>query len=184
MLALSVSIKREQSHVATIKSAKNGRESEGMCVLLGVLMWGKKPDKEHADPQSWLQSSPDKSVLHHTVMYPRAGSAEAATRTQAEPRDKSGSQHTKGDLLMHDMGLQTNVFVLHSMSCLILCDSQSHSLKFNTDFLQNVNQLSDMQHQSLNDKGVIYENVPAKYPDVKMCKNLFKTWHLCTMYIT
>lgn len=112
------------------KVSKNGtaeRQRGRACPYVCVLMWGKKPDKEHADPQSWLQSSPDESVLRHTVMYPRAGSAEAATRTKAEPPDKSGYQQTKGDLLMHDMGLQTNVFVLHSMSCIMLCESESHS---------------------------------------------------------
>ncbi len=133
MIAPPAYMKREQSHVFNsqrwIKSAKMGlqREREGMRVLMCVLMWGKKPDKEHADPQSWLQSSPDESVLRHTVMYPWAGSAEAATRTKAEPPDKSDYQQTKGDLLMHDMGLETNAFVLHSMPCIILCESESRS---------------------------------------------------------
>lgn len=116
------------------------REREGIRVLMCVLMWGKKPDKEHADPQSWLQSSPDKSVLRHTVMYPRAGSAEAATRTKAKPPDKS-YQQTKGDLLMHDMGFADNVSVLHSMSCIILCESESQFPQLNTEFLQNVFQI-------------------------------------------
>lgn len=67
------------------------RDREDMCVFMCVCsLCGTKSDKEYADPQLWLQSSPDKSVLHNTVMYPRAGSAEAATSTKAEPRDNSG----------------------------------------------------------------------------------------------
>lgn len=53
------------------------------------------PDKEHADPQSWLRSSPDKSVLRHTVMYPRAGSAEAAGQIKSSDRDKSKASRQK-----------------------------------------------------------------------------------------
>lgn len=62
-----------------IQQKTKNREEERACVSLCV------PDKEHADPQSWLQSSPDQSVLRRTAMCPRAGSAEAAPGKEAEP---------------------------------------------------------------------------------------------------
>ena len=98
------------------------RKRGDVCPCLCVVMCGKEPDKKHADPQSWLPSSPDKSALRHSAMCPRAGSTEAAElgRTQS-PRTNSGPPlKTKGDPPLHGTLLQSARDVFMNLDCAFL----------------------------------------------------------------
>lgn len=73
-----------------------------------------KEDKGHADPQLWLQSSPDKSSVALQGWLSRAaGHIKSRDKKKKKKRSlgtKAAGSKTKGDVLMYD-----SAFVLYSM---------------------------------------------------------------------
>lgn len=96
------------------------RKRGHVCPSLCLLMWGKKPDEEHADPQSWLQSSPGKSVLHYPVSQGCLRWSSNQDNNRAW-RQKWLSTNKLTNGLMHDMRRETDVFAWRWFSANITC---------------------------------------------------------------